>query len=58
MLQLELRRHSIYLTTDRKSELRVAIEFLQKEFQSMEDRGAMQTTIYTTRPKDEKGGPR
>lgn len=54
MLQLELRRKSIYLTTDHKEDIRTAIEFLEKEYQSMEDRGAFQTTIYTTRPNDEK----
>lgn len=53
MLQLEIRRTTIYLTTDRKADILKAIEFLTKEYQSMEDRGTMQTTVYVTK-QDEK----
>ena len=56
MLQLEIRRTTTYLTTDRKADILKAIEFLTKEYQSMEDRGTMQTTVYVTKDaKDAKG---
>ncbi len=52
MLQLELRPKTIYLTTDRKSDILKAIEFLTREYQSMEDRGTMQTTVYVTKDNE------
>jgi virulence-associated protein VapD len=58
MLLLEMRQGSIYLTTNRKADILHAIQFLTKEYQSMEDRGAMQTTIFETKPtKDDKVQP-
>lgn len=53
MLQLELRRNAIYLTTDRRADMMTAIAFLQRELQKMEDLGSMQRTIYETHPPKE-----
>lgn len=50
MLQLELRRNTIYLTTDNKADILRAIQFLTREHEQMEELGTMQRTIYVTKP--------
>lgn len=53
MLQLELRRTTIYLTTDNRADILKAIDFLTKEYREMEELGKMQRTIYVTKPSKE-----
>jgi len=50
MLHLELKRNTIYLTTDDRADIQRAIEFLAEEYRKMEELGKMQRTIYVTKP--------
>lgn len=53
MLQLELRRNTIYLTTDDRAEMGRAIQFMTEELHKMEELNKMQRTIYVTKPAKE-----
>ncbi len=51
MLLLEIKHNMIYLTTDHREEILEAIDFLRREFGTMESIGTMQRTIYDFRAR-------
>lgn len=54
MLILELKRDWIYLSTDNRKELDVAIHFLQDNRKIIDDAGGNERTIYDVRKQYER----